>query len=172
MHSIHRLRDLGQSVWLDFLDHDLVASGELRRMIEQDALAGMTSNPTIFRKALAATETYDDLIESAPTRESDASIFERIQVAEVQAACDEFCPLYEATEGGDGYVSIEVSPSLALDTDGSIEEARRLWAAVHRRNLFVKIPGTSEGVPAIEQCLSEGININVTLLFSVSRYLE
>lgn len=172
MHPIRRLGELGQSVWLDFLDHDLLASGELQRLIEQDRLRGQTSNPTIFQKAIASGTAYDDFVRGAPVGESDASVFERIQVREVSAACDAFRRVYEESRGADGFVSIEVQPRLAHDTAGSIEEARRLWSRVGRPNLMVKIPGTREGLPAIQQCLAEGININITLLFSVDRYKE
>jgi len=170
MNPTHMLQQLGQSVWLDFLDHRLIASGELGRLVEQDHLRGVTSNPTIFEKAIASSSDYDDLILGAPPEESDADVFERIQVREVQLACDALRPVYDATAGADGFASIEVSPLVANDTRGSIEAARRLWKAVARPNAMVKIPGTREGVPAIERSLAEGINVNVTLLFSVERY--
>jgi transaldolase len=172
MHPIRRLAELGQSVWLDFLDHRLIASGELRHLIEEEGLRGLTSNPTIFQKSMAASSDYDGLIRSGPSTESDAAVFERAEVHEVALACDEFRRLYDESGGADGFVSIEVSPHLAYDTAGSIAEARRLWSEVARPNLMVKIPGTREGLLAIEQCLSEGINVNITLLFSVERYLE
>jgi len=172
MHSIHRLKELGQSVWLDFLDHQLVASGELGRLIEHDGLRGLTSNPTIFEKAIDAGADFDDLLRGAPSEESDASIFERIEVREVGLACDRFRSVYDKSEGADGFASIEVSPYRAADTAGSIAESRRLWSEVGRPNVMVKIPGTRAGLPAIEQCLREGININVTLLFAVDRYIE
>jgi transaldolase len=172
MHTIRRLRELGQSVWLDFLDRALLATGDLDRMIADDGLAGLTSNPTIFQKAIAASNAYDDFVRRASPSDSDADVLERIMVREVTEACDRFRALYDATRGGDGFVSIEVSPELARDTDKTIDEARRLWRSVSRPNLMVKIPGTREGLPAIERCLSEGININITLLFAVSRYVE
>ena len=172
MHPIHRLRELGQSVWLDFIDQRLLASGKLEQMIERDALAGLTSNPTIFQKSIAASTAYDDLVRSASPSETDEAIFERIQVRDVKLACDLFRSLYEKTAGADGFVSIEVPPGLARDTQGSIERARKLWDKVNRRNVMVKIPGTREGLGAIETCLADGININITLLFSVPRYLE
>jgi len=172
MHAIHRLRELGQSVWLDFIDHAMLVSGKLEQMIEQDGLAGLTSNPTIFQKAVAASSDYDTIIQRASPKDSDHSIFERLQVNEIAFACDQFLDLYVRTGGADGFVSIEVPPTVAHDTRGSIEQARKLWAEVNRPNVMVKIPGTREGLPAIEQCLSEGININITLLFSVPRYLE
>jgi transaldolase len=166
-----RLRELGQSVWLDYIRRDLF-DGELDRLIEEDGLAGMTSNPTIFDKAISDTDLYDDVIrECNPDMEPD-EIFEKLAVADVREAADHFRPLYDETEGRDGFVSIEVRPSLAGDTEGTIEEVRRLWTSCDRPNVMVKIPGTKAGLPAIRQCLQEGININITLLFSVERYLE
>ena len=166
-----RLRELGQSVWLDYIRRDLF-EGELERLIEEDGLAGMTSNPTIFDGAIGDTDLYDDVIrESGPDMEPD-EIFEKLAVADVQQAADHFRPLFDRTEGRDGFVSIEVRPSLANDTKGTIEEVRRLWTSCDRPNVMVKIPGTRDGLPAIRQCLFEGININITLLFSVERYLE
>jgi transaldolase len=172
MHPIHMLRTLGQSVWLDFIDHRMVVSGKLEQMIENDALASLTSNPTIFQKSVAASTSYDDLIASASPSETNEAIFERIQVRDIRLACDLFRPLYEKTAGQDGFVSIEVPPAFARDTRGSIDQARRLWDKVNRRNVMVKIPGTREGLGAIETCLTDGININITLLFSVPRYVE
>lgn len=166
-----RLRELGQSVWLDYIRRDLF-DGELDRLIEEDGLAGMTSNPTIFDGAISDTDLYDDLIRDCGADMEPDEIFERIAVADVQRAADHFRPLYDATEGRDGFVSIEVRPALAYDTAGTVEEVRRLWTACDRPNVMVKIPGTREGLPAIRQCLGEGINVNITLLFSVERYLE
>src|SRR4051812_30442837 len=128
MHSIHRLRELGQSAWLDFIDHDTLASGELERMIEQDGLAGLTSNPTIFQKAIAASGDFDALFHEAAPSDREEVLFERLQVKYITAACDHFLDLYVKTGGADGFVSIEVSPSVALDTRASIEQARRLWS--------------------------------------------
>jgi transaldolase len=172
MHSIHQLRALGQSVWLDYLDRALLASGQLDTLIARDGLAGMTSNPTIFQKAIAGSSAYDDTILSAPSTEPDAAVLERIEVLDVARACDRFRGLYDDSGGADGFVSIEVSPELAHDTEKTITEVKRLWTSVSRPNLMVKIPGTREGLPAIEHCLREGIHINVTLLFSVARYVE
>jgi transaldolase len=169
--SLCRLRDLGQSVWLDYIRRDLF-DGELERLIEEDCLAGMTSNPTIFDKAISDTELYDDDIREIGSDVDPAQAFERLAVADVQTACDIFRPVYDESDGRDGRVSIEVNPHLARDTDGTIEEARRLWRSVDRPNVMVKIPGTAEGLPAIRRCLSEGININITLLFSIDRYRE
>ncbi|WP_394844208.1 transaldolase [Pendulispora brunnea] len=169
---IQRLYELGQSAWLDFISRDLLTSGELRRLVQRDGLRGVTSNPTIFQKAIAGSADYDAFIDGAHPSEADAAVLERIMVRDLQLACDELFPIYERTGGTDGFASIEVSPVLAHETVGSIDQAQRLWTAVGRPNLMVKIPATREGLPAIEQCLVEGININVTLLFGVPRYLE
>jgi len=167
-----RLNALGQSVWYDYIRRDLL-SGELARLIAEDGLKGMTSNPSIFEKAIAASELYDDDVRrAAAAGKGPEEIFESLAVADVRQAADVFRPVYEATGGNDGFVSIEVGPRLALDTRGSIDEARRLWKACDRPNVMVKIPGTEAGVPAIRQCLTEGININITLLFSVPRHRQ
>ena len=170
---LQRLRELGQSVWLDSMRRDLFTTGELARLIREDGLTGMTSNPTILEKAISASNLYDAQIRSTarwglkPDR-----ILESIAVEDIRRSADVFRPVYEATGGNDGFVSIEVRPQLAHDTEGSIAEARRLWKECGRPNVMVKIPGTKEGLPAIRRCLSEGISINVTLLFSVPRYRE
>jgi transaldolase len=165
------LRDQGQSVWLDYIRRDLF-EGELDRLIEEDCLAGMTSNPTIFDKAIADTELYDDVIRELGSDTEPGNLFERIAVLDIQTACDHFRSLFDETDGRDGFVSIEVNPHLARDTEGTIAEVRRLWRSVGRPNVMVKIPGTVEGLPAIRQCLAEGVNINITLLFSIDRYRE
>ncbi len=168
-----RLGELGQSPWYDYITRDLIASGELRRLIDEDGLQGMTSNPTIFEKAVATSRLYDDDIRRlADAGKTAPEIFEAIAVADVQAACDLFLGVYEASGGADGLVSLEVSPTLAHDTDGTIREAERLWQAVGRPNAMIKIPGTKAGLPAITHCLATGINVNVTLLFAVERYAE
>jgi transaldolase len=168
--AMHALLDQGQSVWLDFLRRGMTRSGELEAMVA-DGLRGMTSNPTIFEHAIAAGSDYDDaLAELAAAGMSDREVFDALAIQDVQEAADVFRPVYEETDGDDGYVSIEVSPELARDTEGSIAEARRLWWAVDRPNVMIKIPGTREGWPAIERCLRDGININVTLLFSLDHY--
>ena len=168
-----RLGELGQSPWFDNITNDLITSGKLAGLIRDDGLRGMTSNPSIFEKAVANTAVYDDLIRRQADEGRDgAAIFEAIAVSDVRLACDVFRPTYEATGGVDGTVSIEVSPTLGNDTAGTIAEAERLWQAVNRPNVMVKIPGTAAGIPAIEHCLAEGININITLLFSVERYAE
>ena len=171
------LKDLlkfGQSVWLDYIRRDLLTSGELKRLIEEDGLRGMTSNPTIFEKAIAGGALYDDLLNSLRSRtDLDAKgRFEILAIRDIQDAADILRPVYDSSKRRDGYVSLEVSPYLARDTKGSLEEARRLWKAVGRENVMIKIPGTAEGLPAIQQALSEGININITLLFAQDVYVK
>ncbi|MGH7501345.1 MAG: transaldolase [Longimicrobiales bacterium] len=168
--AMHALLDHGQSVWLDYLRRGMTRSGELGAMIA-GGLRGMTSNPTIFEHAIAGSTDYDDaLAGDGAARGTDREVFETLAIRDVQEAADAFRPVYDATEGGDGFVSVEVSPGLARDTEGSIAEARRLWQAVDRSNVMIKIPGTREGWPAIERCMREGININITLLFSLEHY--
>jgi len=168
--KMHGLLDVGQSVWLDYLHRRMTRSGELRALID-DGLRGITSNPTIFEHAIGGSSDYDDqLSELTSSAKTDRAIFETLAIEDVCEAADMFRDVYESTDGGDGFVSLEVSPTLARDTEGSVMEARRLWKAVNRPNVMIKIPGTREGWPAIERCLSEGININVTLLFSVEHY--
>jgi transaldolase/glucose-6-phosphate isomerase len=168
------LTELGQSVWLDYIRRSLLTSGELRRLIEEDGLRGMTSNPAIFEKAITGSTDYTDFLKSLESRtELDAKArYELLAIRDIQDAADIFRPVYEKTKRRDGYVSLEVSPMLARDTQGSIEEARRLWKAVGRENIMIKIPGTPEGLPAIQQLLSEGININITLLFAQEAYVQ
>lgn len=166
-----RLGQLGQSPWYDFITRDLMASGELARLIAEDGLRGMTSNPTIFEKAIAGSADYDaDIRRLAAQGRSASAIFEALAVADVRAACDAFAGVYAASGGVDGMVSLEVSPTLAHDTAGTIAEATRLWAALDRPNAMIKIPGTLAGLPAIEAAIAAGINVNVTLLFSVERH--
>ncbi len=161
----------GQSIWLDYITRPLVRDGELRRLIEQDGLRGMTSNPTIFQKAIAAGDAYDEQITELVGKGKDAGeVFEALAVRDIQDACDLFRPVYDRTEGLDGVVSIEVSPTLAHDTEGTVVEARRLWAAVDRPNVLIKVPGTAEGAVAVQQLLRDGINVNVTLLFSLRNH--
>jgi len=170
---LRALGELGHSPWLDFTTRELVRSGELARLVADDGLRGLTTNPTIFEKAIASGSVYDaDIIALAEAGFSAEEILEKLMVAEVQEACDVFAGLYEQTMGQNGYVSLEVSPRHANDTESTVAHARRLWEAVGRRNLMVKIPGTREGLPAIERCLTLGIHVNVTLLFSVARYRE
>jgi transaldolase / glucose-6-phosphate isomerase len=165
------LLDYGQSPWMDYIRRDLLTGGGLKKMIDEDGLRGQTSNPSIFEKAIIGSKLYADVLESPEAKKLDAKgVYEKIAIRDVQDACDIFKPVYKETKRRDGYVSLEVSPYLANDTQGSIEEARRLWKAVGRENLMIKIPGTVEGVPAIRQLLEEGLNINITLLFAQSAY--
>jgi transaldolase len=170
---LKKLAELGQSVWYDYIRRDLYEGGELRRLIEEDGLSGMTSNPTIFQKAIAETDLYDASIRRMSGRGlSGAALFEALEVEDVRAAADVFRPVFDRTKGDDGFVSIEVNPALSHDTEGTVAEARRLWRACDRPNVMVKIPGTTEGIPAIRTALADGININITLLFSVARHRE
>ena len=165
------LQRFGQSIWLDLLKRSLITSGDLKRLIDNDGLRGVTSNPKIFDDAIEGSADYDEDIRAlAKTAGTVTDIYESLAVADIQSAADVLRSVYDATDGRDGYVSLEVNPHLAHDTEGTTAEARRLWKAVDRPNVFIKIPATLEGVPAIEQCLTEGININVTLLFSLDRY--
>ncbi len=166
------LLSYGQSMWLDYIRRDLLTSGKLKAMIEEDGLRGMTSNPSIFEKAIADSHLYDDMLQSLASRR-DLTVtarYEQIAIRDIQDAADILRPVYQSSNFRDGYVSLEVSPLLALKTQETIEEARRLWKAVNRPNVMIKIPGTPEGLPAIRQALSEGININVTLLFAQEVY--
>jgi transaldolase len=173
MNPLLRLGELGQSVWYDYITRDLLASGELARLIAADGLRGMTSNPTIFDKAVAGSRLYDaDIRRLADKGASAGEIFESLAVADVREACDAFLPLYERSGRGDGLVSLEVSPTLAHDADATVHEAERLWGALGRPNAMIKIPGTRAGLSAITRCIGAGINVNVTLLFSVERYAE
>jgi transaldolase len=170
---LKKLESLGQSIWLDYIRRDLFSSGKLRRLIDDDGLTGMTSNPSIFEKAIAESNIYDqDIREMALKKKEIKSIYEVLSQRDVQSAADEFRSVYEKTDGKDGYVSLEVNPHLAHDTKGTIEEARRLWAALNRPNILIKVPATSDGLPAIQQLISEGINVNVTLLFGLPRYRQ
>lgn len=163
----------GQSVWHDYIRRKEILSGGLKKRIDEDGLLGVTSNPSIFEKAIAGSDDYDESIRQYVGEGLDApQIFEKLAVEDIQKATDVFRDVYERTNGRDGYVSLEVSPLLAHDTQRSLEEARKLFAAVNRPNVMIKIPGTKEGLPAIEQALVEGININITLLFGIERYAE
>ena len=168
---LKKLGALGQSIWLDYIRRDLITSGELKRLIEEDGLKGITSNPAIFKMAIAESNIYDGNIHQMALEKKDVkTIYEVLSQRDVQNAADEFRTVYEKSEGKDGYVSLEVNPHLAHDTKGTIEEARRLWVALNRPNVLIKIPATENGLPAIQQLISEGININVTLLFGLPRY--
>ena len=169
---LRALLELGQSVWLDYIRRDLITSGKLKRLIEEDGLRGMTSNPAIFEKAIAESSDYDGILKELASRpELDATArFEQIAVRDIQDAADLLRPVYESSKFRDGFVSLEVSPYLAHKTQETMEEARRLWKAVKRDNVMIKVPGTAEGLPAIRQLIGEGININITLLFAQEVY--
>jgi transaldolase len=165
------LLEYGQSPWMDYVRRDLLTSGALKKLIQEDGLMGMTSNPTIFEKAITGSKDYADILESPEAKKLDAKgVYEKIAIRDVQDATDIFKPVYQQTKRRDGYVSLEVSPLLANDTPGTIDEARRLWKSVGRENVMIKVPGTKEGLPAIRQLLEEGININITLLFAQPVY--
>jgi transaldolase/glucose-6-phosphate isomerase len=165
------LHEYGQSVWLDYMRRSFITSGDLQRLIREDGLQGVTSNPAIFEKAIAGSADYQDLLAAAESQRLDAgALYEKIAVRDIQDAADLLRPVYEQTQRRDGYVSLEVSPLLAHNTQGTIAEARRLWTAVGRDNLMVKVPATPEGIPAIKRLIHEGINVNVTLLFSQAVY--
>jgi transaldolase/glucose-6-phosphate isomerase len=172
MNPLVKLGDYGQSVWLDYIRRSLITGGELERLIDEDGLKGVTSNPAIFGKAITGSNDYADaLARLAAAPDLDAKgIYERLAVEDIQMAADAMASVYESSKRRDGYVSLEVSPDLARDTEGTVEEARRLWKAVDRPNAMIKVPATAEGIPAIEQLISEGININVTLLFARGMY--
>jgi len=169
---LQALLTYGQSMWLDYIRRDLITGGKLKTMIEEDGLRGMTSNPSIFEKAIAESSLYDDILQSLASRNDldTTARFEQIAIRDIQDAADVLRPVYESSNFRDGYVSLEVSPLLALKTQETIDEARRLWKAVNRENVMIKIPGTAEGLPAIRQAIGEGLNINITLLFAQEVY--
>lgn len=167
------LGERGQAVWLDYIRRQLITSGELSRLVQEDGLRGVTSNPTIFEKAIAGSADYDGELREILARDPDvdtASLFEALAIGDIQMAADVLRPVYESTGGRDGYVSLEVSPRLAQDTGGTVAEARRLWKAVSRPNVMIKAPATPEGIPAIEALIADAINVNVTLMFSTAHY--
>ncbi|MEO7039720.1 MAG: transaldolase [Gemmatimonadaceae bacterium] len=170
MDRLRQLHDAGQSIWLDFIDRSLLRSGELARRMDRDSLTGMTSNPTIFEKALAEGHAYDSQLAGASPDLSAWELFELVETDDVRAACDIFRTVHEKSKGIDGYVSIEVSPGAAHSVEHTIAEARRLWAVVERPNVMIKVPGTAEGADAARRLLADGINVNITLLFSVNAY--
>jgi transaldolase len=168
---LQQLHAQGQSIWLDFIDRTILRNGELARRIRDDALTGVTSNPTIFEKALADGTAYDEQLTTLSTESLEpAAVFEAVETDDVRAACDILRPVYDATQGQDGFVSIEVSPGMANDTNGTLLEARRLWKTVGRPNVMIKVPGTDAGALAVRQLISEGVNVNITLLFSIDAY--
>lgn len=167
------LESFGQSIWLDYLRRSSLENGEFKHWIEQDGASGLTSNPSIFEKAIAGSHDYDEAIRALSLQGKSAEqIYLALTIEDIQHAADLFRPTYDRLEGADGFVSLEVSPTLAHDTAGTIVEARQLWSAVNRPNLFIKVPATKEGLPAIQQLIGEGINVNITLLFGLPRYRE
>ncbi len=166
------LKELGQSVWLDNLSRKLISSGELRRFIDEDGLSGITSNPTIFQKAISGSPDYDASLRSMLDQgtKDEKELFLGLAFEDISAAADMLWPVYRATNGLDGFISIEVSPDLAYETDATIGEAKRLFSAIGKRNILVKVPATKQGLPAIERLIGEGVNVNITLLFSIERY--
>jgi transaldolase/glucose-6-phosphate isomerase len=174
MNPVKALENHGQSVWLDFLARGFVAKGELQKLIDTDGVKGVTSNPSIFEKAIGSSDEYDGAIAKA-LKGGDrpvADLFEQLAVEDIQHAADVLRPVYDRLKGEDGFVSLEVSPYLAMDTKGTIAEAERLWKDVSRKNLMVKVPATPQGLPAIKHLIGEGISINITLLFSQQVYLQ
>ena len=167
---LHALHAAGQSLWLDYIDRTMLGNGDLARRIREDALTGMTSNPTIFEKALAEGHAYDEQLAAAGESMDARAVFDLVATTDVRTACDAFMSVYDASNGKDGYVSLEVSPDLARDAQGTITEAHRLWNIVDRPNLMIKVPGTEEGAVAVRQLIADGINVNVTLLFSIEAH--
>jgi transaldolase/glucose-6-phosphate isomerase len=170
---LQQLGELGQAIWLDYIDRGMLDSGRLKRLIAEDGLKGVTSNPAIFEKAIGEGSDYDERIRAIASgqRASAAEVFDRLALADVRDAADQLRPVYDRLAGADGFVSLEVAPRLAFDTEGTITEARRLWAAVGRPNVMIKVPGTKPGYAAIRALVGEGINVNVTLLFALEAYL-
>ncbi len=173
MNPLQQLRTEGQAIWLDYIRRDLLTSGELARLVAEDGVTGVTSNPAIFQKAIGESDLYDAdiraLLEKRPGLSAN-ELYEELAVQEIRMAADVLRPVYDAEEGADGFVSLEVSPHLAQDAEGTLAEARRLWRWVDRPNLMIKIPATDEGIPAIEDALADGIPVNVTLMFSLADY--
>ncbi len=173
MNPLLEIHKAGQSIWLDFITRQFIADGKLAKLIAEDGVSGVTSNPTIFQKAITGGKEYDETISTlVRAGKNSDEIFDALAIEDIQKACDAFKGVYEKTKGADGYVSLEVSPHLARDTEGTLAEARRLFKAVQRPNVMIKIPASKEGIPAIEQALGEGININITLIFALTRYQE
>jgi len=169
--SLQELHDAGQSIWLDSIDRRMLHDGELERRIRDDALTGMTSNPTIFQKALASSNAYDEQIVAAEEEGPTSwELFELLETTDVRDACDAFAGVYSSTRGADGYVSIEISPGVSHDANAALEEARRLWKTVDRPNVMVKVPGTVEGAVTVRRLIAEGINVNITLLFAIEAH--
>lgn len=171
INPLQRLKELGQSIWLDYIQRGLLTGGELQCLIDEEGISGVTSNPAILEKAIVEHHDYDAAIEAVPGTDA-AVLYEQLAVADLQQAADLFRPVYATSRGRDGFVSLEVSPQLAYDTEATISEARRLWSVLDRPNSLIKVPATEAGVAAIQQLISEGINVNATLLFSLQRYRE
>src|SRR5918911_5744046 len=170
---LRRLEALGQSIWLDAFRRAMLTSGELKRLIDEDGLSGVTANPAILEKAIAGSHDYDAAVRTlVQQRKRPREIYEALAVEDLRNAADLFRPIYDRTGGQDGFVSLEVSPGVALDAQAPLEEARRLWQALDRPNVMIKVPATAEGIPAIQQLISEGINVNITLLFGLERYRQ
>lgn len=167
---LKQLHDAGVSIWLDFIERTMLRNGDLERRIRDDSLTGMTSNPTIFEKALAEGSAYDDQIQGAPGDLTAMELFELIATTDVRQACDAFRGVYDAAQGHDGFVSIEVSPGAAHDASATVSEGLRLWATVNRPNVMIKVPGTDEGAKAVRRLTADGVNVNITLLFSIDAY--
>jgi len=169
---LQQLLDYGQSVWLDYIRRNLITSGDLKRHVDEDGLRGMTSNPAIFEKAIGAGTDYVDFLQGLDGKDDlDAKArYELLAIRDIQDAADLLKPVYESSKKRDGYISLEVSPYLARETQATMAEARRLWKSVNRPNVMIKVPGTAEGLPAIEQLTGEGMNINITLLFAQDVY--
>lgn len=171
--NVKQIHDFGQSIWLDFIDREIIASGKLQKLIDEDGVRGVTSNPAIFEKAITGSSDYDnDIRELSATTEDNEELFFGLAISDIQQATALFKGVYDESNKVDGYVSLEVSPFLALDTDGTAKQAEELWKKVDRENVMIKIPGTKPGLSAIQQSIAKGININVTLLFGLERYEE
>ena len=173
MNPLKELLAQGQSVWLDYIRRDLIRTGELKRLVEEDGIRGVTSNPSIFEKAIAGSTDYDDTLRALLTKNPKTDVgnlYERLGIEDIQMAADVLRVVYDESGGADGYVSFEVSPHLARDTQATIKEAKRLRAAVERPNVMIKVPATPEGIPAIEELVADGVNVNITLMFSMSHY--
>ncbi len=167
---LKELNDMGQSIWLDSIDRTMLHNGDLERRIREDSLTGMTSNPTIFQKALASGTAYDEQLLGAEAGQNPSQLFELVETQDVRDACDLFAGVFASTRGADGFVSIEVSPGVSNSADATVEEARRLWKAVNRPNVMVKVPGTEEGAIAVRRLIAEGVNVNITLLFAIEAH--
>jgi transaldolase len=171
--NLKELARHGQSVWLDFISRKLICNGDLKRLVENDGVRGVTSNPTIFEKAIAGSTDYDQTLRALLSKDPDADVeklYEPLAIEDIRMAADVLRPVYDETDAADGYVSLEVSPHLAHDTQATIAEARRLRAEVDRPNLMIKVPATPDGIPAVETLIAEGVNVNITLMFSMAHY--